>query len=119
MTTGSALWVQLSFVWVLLFADLINFPPPPADSWAWDAFEVHRVCWKDPFTSPSPPAPWGIVPSVPRESGLNGVLSLVKSNKSPKGEAAAKGNKEQLCPRVPHLQFQWAMKEPDQDELWS
>lgn len=55
----------------------------------------------------------------PQQAWAEWGLSLVKSNKSPKWEAAAKGNKEQLCPRVPHLQFQWAMKAPDQDELWS
>lgn len=28
---------------------------PPADSWAWDVFKVHRICQTDPFTSPFPP----------------------------------------------------------------
>uniref|UniRef100_A0A8C4TTW8 BHLH domain-containing protein n=1 Tax=Falco tinnunculus TaxID=100819 RepID=A0A8C4TTW8_FALTI len=73
--------------------------------------------------SPLPPCQHrgggGDCPLWPQEAWPEWGLSLVKSNKSPKWEAAAKGNNRQLCPQVPHLQFQWTKKAPDQDELWS
>lgn len=51
-----------------------------------------RICCRDLFTSP-PPCTVGDCPLCPREAGAEWALSLVKSNKSPRWEAAAEGNK--------------------------